>query len=156
MDERTRKRIDAQTRRDRRKNSGCLPVFLSLGIIVGLIILIGGVTETETKIETKAQNLKEQKAIQCEKVERADLRFEPDWWKTAGFSDEIQDESNCSKLATLATINANRIRNAGYRCDSISRISPMLFKRGIVIHCNEWRYAYDIEDKGGRWVVTVD
>lgn len=44
----------------------------------------------------------------------------------------------------------------GYRCDTISAFQPMVFSDGYTISCNRFRYTYELEDKGGRWVVTVD
>lgn len=44
----------------------------------------------------------------------------------------------------------------GFRCDSISSARPMLLSVGFVMHCNGYRYSYNIEDRGGNWVVEVD
>ena len=51
---------------------------------------------------------------------------------------------------------ANKIRNQGWRCDSISAASEMFWSTGFVIICNNFRYTYEIRDRGGRWVVTLD
>ncbi|HHX8286271.1 MULTISPECIES: hypothetical protein [Vibrio] len=51
---------------------------------------------------------------------------------------------------------ANLIRLYGYKCDSLSALRPMVFSRGFVAVCNRFSYTYEIEDKGGRWVVTLD
>lgn len=50
---------------------------------------------------------------------------------------------------------ANLVRANGYRCDSISAARPMVFSRGFVLVCNGFAYEYQLEDKGGRWRVTV-
>lgn len=47
------------------------------------------------------------------------------------------------------------VRANGYRCDSISAARPMMFSRGFVLVCNGFAYEFEIEDKGGRWRVTV-
>lgn len=49
-----------------------------------------------------------------------------------------------------ATVRAN-----GYACESISAVRTMFLADGFVLTCNRFRYDYDVEDKGGRWRVTV-
>jgi hypothetical protein len=49
------------------------------------------------------------------------------------------------------------VHNNDYRCDSITAAHPYFFgNNGVVLRCNNGRYTYDIEDKGGHWVVTVE
>jgi predicted nucleic acid-binding Zn-ribbon protein len=48
------------------------------------------------------------------------------------------------------------IKLAGYRCDSISYMSRHAFKVGFRVTCNDDRYAYELNDEGGRWVVKLD
>ena len=48
------------------------------------------------------------------------------------------------------------VKHAGYRCDSLSGVVSHVFTAGYRVTCNEHRYAYSIEDRGGRWVVTLD
>lgn len=43
----------------------------------------------------------------------------------------------------------------GYRCDSVSSLRPWTWRSGVTVFCNSFRYKYEIEDKGGRWLVTV-
>ncbi|HBN6175931.1 TPA: zinc ribbon domain-containing protein [Vibrio parahaemolyticus] len=47
------------------------------------------------------------------------------------------------------------IQLTGYKCDSISTIREMVFTRGFEVVCNNFFYEYEIEDKGGNWVVTL-
>ena len=47
------------------------------------------------------------------------------------------------------------IRGAGFRCDTVDSVSPFLLSHGFTAHCNGYRYKYEIEDKGGRIIVTV-
>lgn len=49
----------------------------------------------------------------------------------------------------------NMIALAGYRCDSIDAIHPFLLSEGYTVYCNNNRYRYEIEDRGGRAIVTV-
>jgi hypothetical protein len=46
------------------------------------------------------------------------------------------------------------IRLTGYKCDTLTKWRPMLFSRGYEVSCDLY-YSYEVEDKGGRWVVTV-
>ena len=48
------------------------------------------------------------------------------------------------------------VRANGYRCDSITFARRMAMKSGFVMACNNARYKYEIEDRGGNWQVTLD
>ncbi len=50
---------------------------------------------------------------------------------------------------------AHFVRASGYRCDSISALEPLPASRGFKLACNHSAYKYAIEDKGSRWLVTV-
>jgi hypothetical protein len=50
---------------------------------------------------------------------------------------------------------AHFVRASGYRCDSISALAPLPTSRGFKLACNHSAYKYAIEDKGARWLVTV-
>ncbi len=41
----------------------------------------------------------------------------------------------------------------GYKCDSVSAIRKFFIGRGFVVKCNRYAYTYEIEDRGGNWVV---
>ena len=62
-------------------------------------------------------------------------------------------KSSSKKQAQAA---ANLIKAYGYRCDSISAFQPFIMGGGFTLRCNNFSYKYLIEDKGGRWTVTVD
>ena len=64
--------------------------------------------------------------------------------------------SDCTNRIFLAFQMRNLILGAGYRCDSISHFRSMFFSYGFVVSCNRFRYDYEIEDRGGHWIVTVD
>ena len=55
-------------------------------------------------------------------------------------------------LETLAKL----IRLYGWKCDSISAASTFFFSAGFNVTCNQFRYSYEISDKGGIWVVELD
>lgn len=44
----------------------------------------------------------------------------------------------------------------GWRCDSISAMTPFLTARGFSVDCNHFSYRYNIEDRGGNWEVSLD
>jgi hypothetical protein len=46
------------------------------------------------------------------------------------------------------------VRLNGYKCDTLTKWRPMRFSRGYEVYCDLY-YSYDVEDKNGRWVVTV-
>ena len=52
---------------------------------------------------------------------------------------------------------ADYVVASGYRCNSITSFRAALFSSGkFNLKCNNFRYSYTIEDKGGRWIVTVN
>jgi hypothetical protein len=57
-------------------------------------------------------------------------------------------EKQADALAELVRVNT-------YRCDSITTATRWVWSEGWTIKCNNLRYAYDVEDKGGHWTVTV-
>jgi hypothetical protein len=57
---------------------------------------------------------------------------------------------------TLADGASTLIRRAGYRCDSVSSIQKWVFSSGFDVVCNGFRYSYEIEDRGGNWVVSLE
>ena len=48
------------------------------------------------------------------------------------------------------------VKLEGYRCDSISSLTPMTFSPGYTLNCNGYRYTYDLKDVGGNWRVSAD
>lgn len=48
------------------------------------------------------------------------------------------------------------IVGSGYRCNSVSSIRHWLTGPGFSVSCNQFRYDYEIEDRGGNWVVQID
>lgn len=53
------------------------------------------------------------------------------------------------KIGLVALVRLN-----GHRCDTLTKWHPMAFSRGYEVDC-DLHYSYDVEDKGGRWIVTV-
>lgn len=46
------------------------------------------------------------------------------------------------------------VQAQGYRCDTVSSAVPFVFGGGLTFRYNRHAYSYDIENKGGRLVVT--
>jgi hypothetical protein len=61
-------------------------------------------------------------------------------------------KGNTKLMNALATM----VRLNDYRCDSISALRPYITVKGFKLVCNNFDYSYDIEDKGGHWVVKVE
>jgi hypothetical protein len=51
---------------------------------------------------------------------------------------------------------AHFVRASGYRCDSISALRRLPASQGFKLVCNHSAYKYEIEDKAGRSIVTVE
>lgn len=66
------------------------------------------------------------------------------------------DQPVKSERKEQAQAAASLVKAYGYRCDSISSFLPHNFSRGFTLRCNNFSYKYLIEDKGGRWTVTLD
>jgi len=49
---------------------------------------------------------------------------------------------------------AHFVRASGYRCDSISALTPR--PGGFTLACNRSAFRYAIKDKDGRWIVTIE
>lgn len=56
----------------------------------------------------------------------------------------------------IAQALAGLVKEKGYACDSIAAASPFAFSEGFNLSCNRFRYKYEIENKGGNWIVTID
>lgn len=69
--------------------------------------------------------------------------------RDAVISDDFKGKADV--IEALVTV----VRSKGYRCDSVTRVGVSLFSRAIHLGCNQFRYRYDVEDKGGNWTVTV-
>ena len=56
----------------------------------------------------------------------------------------------------LALAMADYVVAFGYSCSSITRISQTAMSGKFRLRCNYGRYNYEIRDRGGKWVITVD
>jgi hypothetical protein len=48
------------------------------------------------------------------------------------------------------------VRAHGYRCDTISAIKPFSVSNGFKLACDRFSDRYDIKNRGGQMVITVD
>jgi len=73
------------------------------------------------------------------------------------FMSSVMAES--SHHANMAPALQSAIQASGYRCDAIDMDSIVPFswsgKNGFHVYCNGYQYGYEVEDVGGRIVVTV-
>ncbi|MEQ1065864.1 hypothetical protein ABLB96_18195 [Acinetobacter sp. XH1741] len=58
------------------------------------------------------------------------------------------DEDILSQLILAVLVN-------GYKCDTVSSAIPYIRGGGYTMQCNNYQHKYEIEDKGGNIVVTV-
>ncbi|MCY3928644.1 MAG: LysM domain-containing protein [Acidobacteria bacterium] len=64
----------------------------------------------------------------------------------------IDDEMSDVVVESLVAL----VRLRGYRCDSVSGAVPSIFRAGkFTLNCNQFRYTYVVEDRGGHWIVRV-
>ena len=71
--------------------------------------------------------------------------------------DAIYSTSKWSRdhAQTLADEASRLIQRRGYRCDSVSSINHSHRTLIFTLTCNGFRYQYEVEDRGGRWVVRL-
>jgi len=50
---------------------------------------------------------------------------------------------------------AKYINAHGYSCNSISAVVPFAIKHGWYVTCNGYNYRFEVEDKGGKFIVTA-
>lgn len=62
-------------------------------------------------------------------------------------------DSNFSRGAVEQGVQI--IRLYGYACNSVSSLS-VGWKGNVEIKCNNYKYTYEIVDRGGRWTVCID
>jgi hypothetical protein len=48
------------------------------------------------------------------------------------------------------------VRARGYRCDTISAVKTFSTSKGFKLACDRFSEKYDIKDRGGQLVITVD
>lgn len=65
-------------------------------------------------------------------------------------------DKNFKDCDAAARLSQAMIRARGWRCDTISSLQWFAFSRGFYVRCNNFRYTYEIKDRGGNWVVTLD
>lgn len=63
----------------------------------------------------------------------------------------VSDQLSDAQVEALVEIT----RAYGYRCDTVSAALPWAWSYGFTLRCNGFRYEYEIEDRGGRWTVTI-
>ncbi|WP_107850459.1 zinc ribbon domain-containing protein [Oceanimonas marisflavi] len=60
-----------------------------------------------------------------------------------------ENEENLKRTA------ANLINAYGYSCDFVDHVTPFALSEGFNVFCENSRYHYEIENKGGNWIVRV-
>jgi hypothetical protein len=68
-------------------------------------------------------------------------------------SDRIADGLRENPEAIYYLVNVIKAYN--YKCDSITSVYEMITSSGFKVYCNHNTYAYEVEDKGGNWVVSL-
>jgi hypothetical protein len=67
----------------------------------------------------------------------------------AALDDTLKDDTKL--LSGLVGV----IRANSYPCDTVSALRQFEASNGFRLACDGFRHRYDIEDKGGRWIVTA-
>jgi outer membrane biosynthesis protein TonB len=76
----------------------------------------------------------------------------------AGLSVRIEQDAvirpDSPQNSETAAEFAHFVRASGYRCDSISALTPR--PGGFTLACNRSTFRYAIKDMDGRWIVTIE
>ena len=62
---------------------------------------------------------------------------------------DIEDDEVLALLVGLVRVH-------GYRCDTVNAAYPSPFGGGVTVICHDYAYKYLVEDRGGKWSVTLD
>jgi hypothetical protein len=84
----------------------------------------------------------------------ADVRAGSQIPSASGTSSPPQTTTSSANPEQIKSRLVALIRLNGYKCDTLTKWHPMLFSRGYEVYCDLY-YSYDVEDKGGHWIVTV-
>jgi hypothetical protein len=106
-------------------------------------------TEVETRYSPSVEEAAKAKADKSPKATPAGTPVETD----ASIYSEHDDLTISLKAVDFLV---SIVRSNGYKCDSVSAWRPWITSRGSTLTCNGFRYSYELADKGGNWVVTVD
>lgn len=68
--------------------------------------------------------------------------------------DAVLFDNDSGSIALIGKL-VQLVRDNGFSCTSVSSARPALMSRGYVLGCNKFSYTYDIQDKGGNWLVSV-
>ena len=122
-------------------------------VVTGLIVLVilGGFGVT---LYSCVADIPSQEAEQREQRE-AEIRASLNPTTVRIEDDAVIDESFEYETSIIES-TVGIIRAYGYRCDSISGFFYFITSRTFAVICNESRYRYELEDRGGNWVVTLD
>ena len=76
---------------------------------------------------------------------------------SSSFAQSIESDASIHKSVKRdQAINLAKYINAnGYSCRSISSVTPFAVKRGWHVMCNKYNYHFEVEDKGGKYIVTA-
>ena len=135
-----RARVMKEIRRDRLKEKIVIWGVMILVVTVPLYFFMTGDPKPKTTIANRG--------AQVTSVATSTTPIE----KNAVISEVKYSRSDMLKLidAMVPMVTAR-----GWRCDSVSSASPWMFSTGFSLKCNRYRYKYEFEDRGGRWVVIL-
>ena len=130
-------------------NSGCLGVVVVFVVVfaiaVGLMV-VGGDDLRTSPYKSSTATTRHVRTIDLEGVQ----------FKVDGVRGDLIDLKMTDRLLALSV---GAIRESGYRCDTVNSagpLGPFADHPGFKFRCNGWRYKYLIEDRGGKWTVTLD
>lgn len=116
--------------------------FLGLIILVTGYMTLGAIFETATMTTTS---------------ENVPTRDEENTTRFSSISSLVEQGAVINEKISADLLKELIIftKSYGYKCDTVSSARPFMNDKGYQLNCNNYRYEYEIEDKGGNFVITV-
>lgn len=74
---------------------------------------------------------------------------------SGGLTETLNPEHNGSVTQQQIRATYDLILAYGYRCDTMDHIVQHAWDGNFSVSCNNYKYTYKIEDKGGNWIVSL-
>lgn len=114
----------------------------------------GRITQSSWQSDEAVQKLQDEQRAQNAEAERR-VRNQRTAERAALIEkDAVLFDNDAGSIALIEKL-VQFVRDNGFSCTSVSAARPALMSRGYVLTCNKFSYTYDIQDKGGNWLVSV-
>ena len=118
-------------------------------VSVFLIIVVGGIALTVNESERSEQ-------LKFDKEYKQRFHEVPGYNR---YNDGVAASKESDHFNHVSMVQVRKaqllIKRAGHKCDTCDEMQPFVFGGGFTVHCNNWKYTYEIRDVGGTWEIKV-